>query len=113
MFQFHEEIGEDYLGVSERLVVLSYGVLGLIFLAINLGEIFRSEYLILGLALFRFAMSAFVDGADFEEFGEIGRLFTGQLETFAEDGLKFAGIATWLVYFARYGYQKIRPMPEP
>lgn len=59
MFQFHEEIGEDYLGVSERLVVLSYGVLGLIFLAINLGEIFRSEYLILGLVLFLFAMSAF------------------------------------------------------
>lgn len=108
VFQFHEEIGPEYLGLSEKLVVLSYAVLSLIFLMINLGEILRSEYLILGLALFLFGMSAFVDGADLRGFGEIGRVFSDQLETFVEDGFKFAGVATWLVYFARYGYQKIK-----
>jgi hypothetical protein len=108
VFQFHEEIGEDYLGLSEKLVVLSYGILGLTFLVINLGEILRSEYSILMLAVFLFGLSVFVDGADIEQFGELGRVFSDQLETFAEDGFKFAGVATWLVYFARYGYQKIK-----
>lgn len=112
VFQFHEEIGQDYLGLSEKLVVLSYAVLSLIFLVINLGEILGSEYLILGLALFLFGMSAFVDGAGLEAFGEIGRFFSDQLETFVEDGLKFAAVATWLVYFTRYGYQKIKRVQQ-
>lgn len=112
VFQFHEEIGEEYLGLSETLVVVSYGVLGLILLVINLGEILNSEYLILGFALSLFSLSAFVDGADLGDFGAMGRLFTDQLETFVEDGLKFAGVATWLVYFARYGVHKIRSISQ-
>jgi hypothetical protein len=112
VFQFHEEIADEYLGLSETLVVVSYGVVGLILLVINLGEILSSEYLILGLALILFALSAFVDGADLGDFGAFGRLFTDQLETFVEDGLKFAGVATWLVYFARYGVQKIRSVSQ-
>jgi hypothetical protein len=107
VFQFHEEIGEDYLGISEKIVVLGYLLLTLFFLFSNLGEILSSEYLILGLALGLFGLSIFFDAVDLEDFGRIGRIFNDQFQTFAEDGFKFAGIITWLVYFARYGYQKI------
>ena len=112
VFQFHEEIGEDYLGISEKVSVLALVFLGLFFLFSNLREILKSEYLILGLALLLFGMSVFLDGADLEEFGAIGRFFSDQLQTFAEDGLKFAGVTTWLLYFARYGYQKITGLPQ-
>jgi hypothetical protein len=112
MFQFHEEIGEDYLGISEKLSVLVLVSLGLFFLFANLREIFTSEYLILGLALSFLGLSVFLDAADLEEFGAIGRFFSNQLQTFAEDGLKFAGILTWLVYFARYSYQRIRVLNQ-
>lgn len=112
VFQFHEEIGEDYLGLSEKLMVLSYVVMALIFVITNFSEIISSEYLILGLALFLFGLSVFVDGAPLDKFGAIGRFFNEQFETFAEDGLKFAGVTTWLVYFARYGYQKLRDLPR-
>lgn len=113
VFQFHEEIGEDYLGLSEKLVVLSYVGLALVFLFVNLSEILNSEYLILGLALSLFALAIFIDGANLEKIGVIGRFFNEQFETFAEDGLKFAGVTTWLLYFARYGYQKIRKLAQP
>lgn len=112
VFQFHEEIGEDYLGLSEKLVVLSYIGLALIFVVVNFSEILNSEYLILGLALFLFSLAVFIDGANLENFGTLGRFFNDQFETFAEDGLKFAGVITWLFYFARYGYQKLRDLPQ-
>ncbi len=112
VFQFHEEIGEDYLGLSEKVIVLGYVGLAIIILFANFSEIINTEYLILGLALFLFGMSVFLDGAHLDRFGDIGRFFNDQLETFAEDGLKFAGIATWMVYFARYGYQKLIGVPQ-
>lgn len=108
MFQFHEEIGEDYLGISEKVTVLALASLGIFFLFANLREILTSEYLLLGLALAFLGLSVFLDAADLEELGAVGRFFNDQLQTFAEDGVKFAGIVTWLVYFARYSYQRIR-----
>lgn len=110
VFQFHEEIGEDYLGISEKIVVLGYGLLGIIFLTANLNEIFSSEYLILGLGLFLFGMSIFMDAVDLDDLWLIGPIFDSQLQIFAEDGVKLAGIVTWLVFFARYGHQKIGSM---
>lgn len=107
VFQFHEEIGEDYLGISEKVSVLALASLGLFFLLSNVREILTSEYLILGLALALLGLSVLFDAADLEDFGRIGRFFNEQLQTFAEDGLKFAGVVTWLMYFARYGYQKL------
>lgn len=107
VFQFHEAISEEYLGLSQRLVVVSYVLVALIFVVISFNEIISSEYLILGLALFLFGLSVFLDSADFENFGAVGRLLNDQLHTFVEDGFKFAGVVTWLVYFARYGYQKL------
>lgn len=106
-FQFHESIGPDYLHVSEKMVVLAYGIYTLFFLFSNFNEILRSEYLILGLALGLFGLSVAMDGLHLEDIDMFSGFMNEQLSIFLEDGLKFVGVATWLVFFARYGYQKI------
>lgn len=106
-FLFHENIGPDYLHISEKVIVLSYGVIALVFLFFNWREILASEYLILGLALGLFGLSIFMDATHLEKVDQLKWLFNEQFSIFLEDGFKFVGVATWLVYFARYGYQRI------
>ena len=110
IFLFHEEIAPEYLGINEKIVVAGYGVLGVLFVVVNWREILSSEYLILGLALGLFALSIFLDALPIDDFHL--RYFWKQLEMFLEDGSKFAGIATWLTYFARYTQQKIASIQE-
>jgi hypothetical protein len=105
IFLFHEEIAPFYLHINEKLVVASYGILGIIFVYANWREILRSEYLILMLALGLFAISILLDALPIDDFHL--RYFWEQLEMFMEDGTKFAGIATWLTYFVRYAQQQI------
>ena len=57
-------------------------------------------------ALTNYASSG-LETLDLEEFDRYGLFFTEQFQIFLEDGFKFVGVATWLLYFARYGYQKI------
>ena len=106
-FLFHEDIGPDYLHIGEKAIVLFYLLLCIGFLLFNIREIMSSEFVILGAALALFGMSIFIDGVDLDEIDLYDRLINDQLEIFLEDGLKFVGVATWLAYFARYGYQKI------
>jgi hypothetical protein len=106
-FLFHEDVGPHYLHLSEKVIVIFYLLLSVVFLTTNRKEILNTEFLILGLAFLMFGFSIFVDAADLEEFDWFGRFFTEQFQIFLEDGFKFVGIATWLLYFVRYGYQKI------
>ena len=106
-FLFHEDIGPDYLGIGEKVIVLSYLLLCVLFLVFNFNEILNSEYLILGLGLGFFATSIFLDAANLDDFEEYGSFFSEQFQIFLEDGFKFVGVATWLTYFGRYAYQKI------
>ena len=107
-FLFHEDIGPDYLHLSERVIVLSYLILTVLFLFINHREILSSEYLLLGLALAMFGLSIFLDAADLDNYDQYGLFFTEQIQIFLEDGFKFVGIATWLAYFVRYSVQHIK-----
>lgn len=106
-FLFHEDIGPDYLHLSEKAIVLFYLILTALFLFMNLREILSSEYLILGMSLALFGLSIFLDGANLDKYDQYGLFFTEQFQIFLEDGFKFVGVATWLLYFARYAYQKI------
>ena len=106
-FLFHEDIGPDYLHIGEKVIVLFYLFLCMGFLLVNIREILSSEYILLGAALGMFGLSIFVDAVDLDEIDLYERLVSDQLEIFLEDGFKFVGVATWLAYFARYGYQKI------
>lgn len=106
-FLFHEDIGPDYLHLSEKAIVLIYFILTALFLFMNFREILSSEYLILGMALAMFGLSIFIDGANLDRYDQYGLFFTEQFQIFLEDGFKFVGVATWLLFFARYAYQKI------
>jgi hypothetical protein len=108
IFLFHEDIGPDYLHLSERVIVLSYLILTVLFLFINFREILSSEYLLLGLALAMFGLSIFLDAADLDDYDRYGLFFSEQFQIFLEDGFKFVGIATWLAYFLRYSVQRIK-----
>jgi hypothetical protein len=110
IFLFHEEIAPNYLGINEKFVIVSYGLLALYFVFANWREILSSEYLILGLALGLFGFSIFLDALPIDDFHL--RYFWEQLEMFLEDGSKFAGIATWLTYFVRYAQQRITSAQE-
>lgn len=106
-FLFHEDIGPDYLHIGEKSIVLSYLILGAVFLFSNRRVILASEYLLLGLALALFMLSIFVDATDLEEIDRFGFFLTEQFLIFLEDGFKFVGVSTWLLYFSRYGYKRI------
>ena len=106
-FLFHEDIGPDYLGISERIIVLAYGLFAVFFLLSNFSEILASEYLILGLALVLFGLSIVMDASHLEHVEQLNGVFNEQSSTFLEDGFKFVGVVTWLVYFSRYAYQKV------
>lgn len=107
-FLFHEDIGPDFLHISEKAIVLAYLIFALVFLVSNFREILASEYLILILALGWFGISIFLDAANLDKYERYGSFFSEQFQIFLEDGFKFVGVITWLVYFARYGYQKLR-----
>jgi len=104
-FLFHEEIVPLYLHLDELVVFVVYALVGIGFVILNWREILSSEYALLLLALALFAASIALDAVPKEVLS--ARYFWEQLELFLEDGSKFAGMATWLLYFARYAIQRI------
>lgn len=105
IFLFHEEVAPEYLHIGEKFVMAGYLLLGIAFVFFNRNEILSSEYFLLGLALALLGASVFLDALPIDDFGL--RYFWKRLEIFLEDGFKFAGIATWLIYFVRYAAHKI------
>lgn len=105
IFLFHEEVAPEYLHIGEKFVMVGYLLLGIAFVVLNRNEILSSEYFLLGLALAMLGTSVFLDALPIDDFGL--RYFWKRLEIFLEDGFKFAGITTWLIYFVRYAAQII------
>lgn len=105
IFLFHGEIAPKYLHINKMVVIAGYLIMIIVFMASNWTEILSSEYLILMLALGMFATSTFLDALPIKTF--LAQIFWEQLRFFLEDGIKFAGTATWLTYLVRYAIQKI------
>lgn len=105
IFLFHGEIAPKLLNISSVVIVTGYLVMALLVVSVNWREILLSEYLILLLALVLFGASI--------SFDAFSKLISGlpqmlrQFMFFFEDGFKFAGTATWLVYFARFAGQQL------
>ncbi|MEM1213676.1 MAG: hypothetical protein AAGI68_15410 [Planctomycetota bacterium] len=92
-FRLHETVLPSMLGVDEKLVLAFYVFGMLAFVAAFLGTIRRSEYLLLGIAGFLFAMSLVVDVT--ESIGPLtGMIYPG----IVEDSFKLTGILAWAVY---------------
>lgn len=110
IFLLHEEVAPNYLHLDELVIFGVYVIVGVGFLLLNWREILASEYALLILALALFATSIALDAIPKEVLPP--RYFWEQLELFLEDASKFAGIATWLLYFARYAIRRIEGLPR-
>lgn len=105
IYLIHDEVASDYLGFPEKLILLGYLALGVAFVFLNKGEILRSEYGLLVLALGFLGASIAFDVIPRELYEDIYVL--EKFEKLFEDGCKFAGILTWLVYFVRYSFMQL------
>jgi hypothetical protein len=109
MFMFHGDIAPKQIQVNKSIVIAVYLIMVLTFVYLNRKEILSSEYLLLVLALVMFGASVFLDALPLRDAGV--PLFGQQISFFLEDGLKFAGVATWLAYLWRYTVHRIEPAP--
>lgn len=107
MLLFHGDIAPNQLHVDKSIVIAVYLILVLISVYLNRVEILSSEYVLLVLALVMFGASVFLDALPLTNLGV--PLFGLQIRFFLEDGIKFAGVATWLLYLWRYLVYRIEP----
>ena len=91
-FMFHEILFPS-LGIHQKVVYLSYGILMLFYLFRYYKLILKTEFILFTFALGWFGVSMLIDNFIHDVSPYITKL--------AEDGTKFIGIITWLVYFAR------------
>jgi hypothetical protein len=92
LFMLHDLVLPEYLNLRERYIVLGYGVLMLAYLFAFRLAILRTEWLVLVLAGGFFCVSLVVDKFP-EDLLPMHHIF--------EDGAKFMGIVTWLLYMTR------------
>lgn len=92
LFMLHDLVLPEYLQVRERYVILTYGLLMLGYLVGFRRLILRTEWLVLCLAGCFFAGSIVVDKLP-EDLLPMHHVF--------EDGFKFLGIVTWMLYLGR------------
>jgi hypothetical protein len=95
LFLFHESLAPDYLGLRQRLVLLSYGIATAWYLARFRRIVLGPDVRVLLAALVFFTMSVFVDALQ-ERWPSPWRILF-------EDGFKLLGIASWSAYLTRTG----------
>lgn len=93
VFLLHEDFFPYYIGISENLVYICYFIVISLYLIIYKNIILKTEYILLAIAFLFFGASIILN------------IFTINLSDpyLIEDGLKFVGIVSWLVYFFRLG----------
>lgn len=95
IFMFHDEIFPLW-GIHENIFISSYLMIILVFLIKYYKLILKTDYDLLGLAFFFFAISIFLDKIPYEK--KIIFLGSGDHIIF-EDGSKLIGILLWMFYF--------------
>ena len=96
-FLLHEDLLPNHLGIWEPLIYLGYAGVGLFCTVRFYRVILDTEYLLLLLALFLLGISASLDVVWDQHIFSI----PSRIEFLVEDGAKFTGIVSWLVYSAR------------
>ncbi len=92
VFLLHEEVFPLF-GVPQLVVLVSYAGFVLFYLFRFYSLILKTEFVLLGMALFFFAVSIIVDVFEPQFFGRL----------LVEDSAKLVGIVSWLSYFFRVG----------
>ena len=93
-FLFHERVFPKYLNTSERQAFIIYLLMIVAYLIFFRKKIMTTDFLILGMSLLGFAISATIDEIFVNH-------FTGKF--LVEDGFKLLGILSWSAYFTRVG----------
>ncbi|WCO02968.1 hypothetical protein [Psychroserpens ponticola] len=91
-FMFHETLFPS-LGIHQKVVFLCYGIMMLVYLYRYYKLILTTDFILFIFALGWFGISMLIDNCIRDVSPYITKL--------AEDGTKFIGIVTWLVFFAR------------
>jgi hypothetical protein len=106
LYLLHEEVVDSYLHVPEELLLVSYVLLGVVFVWSSRAEIVRGEYgpFLLGLGLLGF--SVFCDLIPQALYAGVRGMY--KLETLAEEGSKLIGLATLLAFYVRYASRLFR-----
>jgi hypothetical protein len=90
-FLFHDFVFPNYLHISEECIYIAYMITVSIFLILFRHTILQTDYIILCLSLVFFGLSILFD--------IIPVYISGHL--LLEDGFKFFGIVSWMLYFIR------------
>lgn len=96
LFQIHERLAPDYLGVPEKLVLATLALSQLAFLVAFRRLILRTGCLFLVLALGLFALSLAADLGHFASHGAA---------LLVEEGCKWLGIAAWCSYHVQTAHR--------
>lgn len=100
LYQFHDDLAERYLGVSELAVYAFYGLGGVIYLFAFRRRIVDTDYPLL---LTAFAFFAVMVSGDLISLDLLGMRWT--VLVMLEDGAKFFGIVFWCGYYVRTSLQ--------
>ncbi|MDJ0899332.1 MAG: hypothetical protein QNJ55_11015 [Xenococcus sp. MO_188.B8] len=98
-FQFHERVFPKYLNTSESQVFIIYFLMILAYLIFFRKKIMATDFLVLGMALLGFTISATIDEVFVNHFR--GKFLV-------EDGFKFLSIISWTTYYTRVGITEIK-----
>ncbi len=99
LFMFHESIGPNGLNIPEKVNLLMYGAFALFCFIRFYKVILSNDYRYLVIATAAFGFSVLVD--------QLSEKFYFPGEFFVEDGAKFIGIVSWLIYFVDFSFNKI------
>ena len=95
----HEVLAPTYLGIDEKMVLLTLGIAVLIFLTTFKKVILETRYNVLIMAFVFLTLSVLTDGILDPWFWSLGHW-----EYLIEDGAKWLGIASWCSYFVHTSY---------
>jgi hypothetical protein len=98
-FLFHERIYPTYLGLSNNVVFILYGIISMILISVFKRSIFEVNYILFFMGFGLLAGSVIADKIhDFKLFYLFG-IHSSEIKYFIEDSLKFLGIAGWFGFF--------------
>lgn len=108
-FLFHESLAPDYLGLSDKVVILALGLAVLTWIAAFRRTILQSGAFFLALAMSLFAMSLLVDSVS-----DVmpGLNTEGGWRILFEDGPKWLGICCWLAFHVTAALAALDPRPD-
>jgi hypothetical protein len=101
LFVVHEGLVRRYLGINEKIIFFSYGIVFAWYIVEFWKIILTSEYLLLVLAVLFLGISVLIDI-------DLQYRWRSPWSFFLEEGFKFLGIVSWSSYMARTSFRVIK-----